>query len=234
MTREYQKKTIGNLDVLEVAGDSNKGTIVLLHGFGADAFDLLPLQQLYQGPTWLFPHAPLEVELAPGFYGKAWFPIDFEKITEAMRENRFEDVSSAFVDEIQQATEILENFINELGVSKSKLLLGGFSQGAILALNTLFSSPLHYGALLIFSGILINEKKWKKNAAHYAKTPFFQSHGTHDPILPFQKAEELETLLLDSGFQGGLHSFSGGHEIPQAILASCKIFLSQIFEGTWA
>ncbi len=227
MSKPFQERKVGELDIVELLGDPDKGTIVLLHGFGADAFDLFPLSSLYKGPTWIFPQAPLEIQIAPGYFGRAWFPIDIEKLNLAIREKRFDEVSGAFPSELDHARACLEDLLIRLDIPRSKLLLGGFSQGAILAIETALTAPHRSAALLILSGTLINESNWRKLTPLHAKTPFFQSHGSHDPLLPIEKAIELEKVLLDGGLEGKLHRFNGGHEIPQATLLQLASFLKR-------
>lgn len=225
MKTPFQQKRIGDLDVIEVPGDPHKGTILLLHGYGADALDLLPLNEIYKGPTWIFPQAPLEISFAPGFSGRAWFPVDLELLTLATREGRLEEISKAFPSELDQASSLVEDLLIRLNISRSKVILGGFSQGAILAVETALRSPFRCGGLLIFSGTLINEQSWKRLAHLQASTPFFQSHGSHDSLLPIIKAKELTDLLIEGGLKGTLHAFPGGHEIPHSILLQLGPFL---------
>lgn len=225
--KPLRKRRVGNLDILESAGDPKLVTIILLHGFGANGYDLASLSSLYPEASWIFPHAPHRLPFTEE--GRAWFPVDIPRLSQAMREKRFDEVSKSFPPEISEARATLETLIHALNVPKEKIILGGFSQGAVLATETLLSSSQKMQGLLIFSGTLINESGWRKQAVHHAHTPFFQSHGSLDPLLPLQKAEELETLLLTGGLQGKLHSFHGGHEIPPLILQRTSTFLKDLF-----
>ncbi len=225
------KRNIAGLDVLEIPGDENGATILLLHGFGANALDLASLHGVYRRrprPTWIFPDAPLEIPIAPGYTGRAWFEIDFEGLQKAFQEHNFEAVSKAFPPELTEARTQIESLIGELEVPRSKLIIGGFSQGAVLATETALHGNERMAGLLIFSGTVVCEPDWRKLSHLHAKTPFFQSHGLQDPLLPIKKAEELENLLLEGGLEGKLHSFKGGHEIPQLILLQLNAFLTNL------
>src|SRR6185437_12531546 len=70
-------KRYGKLDVVEVE-NGRELCVVLFHGFGADAHDLAPLSDVSSQikATWIFPNAGLQVPIAPGFMGRAWFHID--------------------------------------------------------------------------------------------------------------------------------------------------------------
>jgi len=223
------RREIGGLQVVELPGDPKQGTIVLFHGFGADAMDLFPLSNVYKGPTWIFPQAPLQVQFMPGYVGRAWFPIDMEVLSKSHRENSFEDIASAFPPDLTQVSSIANRFVDQLDTPRSKLVLGGFSQGAILAVETMLSSMIRCGGLLIFSGTYLESLRWKPKIHPHANTHFFQSHGMHDPLLPLRKAEELEKLLLEGGLHGRLHTFQGGHEIPPSILSKLSLFLQSLF-----
>jgi phospholipase/carboxylesterase len=223
----YHEKEIGGLPVIERPGDPDLGTIVLLHGFGADADDLAFLGDIYKGPRWLFPKGPLEIPFGPGNVGRAWFPVNIEFLIHAMKTGQFSEISKAFPSphEFKEASNLLDHFLAQLNVPRSTVFLGGFSQGAILSVETALQSEEKYGGLLIFSGTFIENLGWSARAPRHAGTPFFISHGTHDSILPFQKAEVLETLLLESGWKGRLHRFHGGHEIPPSALLEVALFL---------
>jgi len=225
MSQKIKKQRAANLEFLEVPGDPNLGTILFLHGFGADAYDLLPFHTLYEGPRWIFPQGPLEV----GFGGKAWFPVDIERMYQAVQEKKFDEIGKAFPPELGQASSLIDDLLIELAIPRSKLLIGGFSQGAVLAIETALSAPTRSAALMIFSGTLVNQSNWKKWAPLHAKTHFFQSHGYDDPLLPFQKAEELEALLTKGGLRGKMHPFHGGHEIPQNTLHQLGQFFKHLF-----
>lgn len=222
------KRKAGQLEFLEITGNPNKGTIILFHGFGADAYDLVPISNIYQGPTWLFPQGPLEIPIVPGYSGRAWFEVDIELLQRAIREKRFDEVSKAFPPELKEAREIAEDLLIQLDLPRSKLILGGFSQGAVLALELALHGVNPCTALLIFSGTIVNEEKWRHLAPLHAHTRFFQSHGFEDPLLPMEKAKALCTLLTDCGLKGELHPFHGGHEIPQSILIQTNTFLTHL------
>ncbi|MCB0351693.1 MAG: hypothetical protein KDD38_10955, partial [Bdellovibrionales bacterium] len=81
--RQAKEKQFGSLKTLTVEGSVNGPCVVLFHGYGADASDLVPIYEvmgLSKDVTWVFPEAPMEVIIAPGFYGKAWFQIDNKRL----------------------------------------------------------------------------------------------------------------------------------------------------------
>ncbi len=224
-----RERTIAGLKTIEIPGDPKKGTIVLMHGFGADCYDLVSLSKTYEGPTWLFPQGPVKVMFSEEHSGYAWFPLKISELAQAIREKRYDEISQAFPPELTQAHLLMDQFLTELDVPRSEIILGGFSQGAVLTIEVALRSYQKIGALLLFSGTLLNELNWKQLAPQHAHTPFFQSHGIHDQLMPISKAEELEKLLIDGGLVGKLHTFQGGHEIPRHILQQLSAFLNKLF-----
>ncbi len=201
----------------------------MFHGYGADAYDLLPLHRVYTSPpkpTWFFPTGPLKIQLAPGFEGHAWFPVDIQALQQVIHEGRPEKIIEAFPPDLSESRLFAEQLIAELNIPLSKLILGGFSQGAMLATELVLQAPVNSAGLVILSGSLIHEKTWRKVAPLRAGMPFFQSHGEHDPLLPLSHAKKLEALLLQSGLKGHLRVFSGGHEIPPSILVQLREFFT--------
>lgn len=228
MQPHWIEKKIGDLDVLEVPGDPGGVHIVLFHGFGSDASDLVPLSRICKKkplPTWIFPRGPLEIVFHDGYTGRAWFPIDSEALHQALQEKKYNEIAHAFPVELSTARQMGEQFIDGLDIPRSQLFLGGFSQGAILATELTLYSTFRSAGLLILSGTLINAKNWKHLAPLHALTPFFQSHGEQDTLLPIEKSIELEKILVDGGLKGKLHRFHGGHEIPPSTLAQLGHFL---------
>lgn len=231
MERRINNKTIAGLDVTELPGDPDGATILLLHGFGANSMDLFPLSGVYRQtprPTWLFPNAPLTIPGFPGDQSRAWFPLDIEIMQRAIRTQDFQVVKNAFPSDLRESRTQIERLVGELDIPFSKLIIGGFSQGAVLATETLLHGRERAGGLLIFSGTLVFEPDWRKLSTLHAKTPFFQSHGLYDPLLPIEQAQKLEQVLLEGGLKGKLRIFKGGHEIPSGILGQLQQFLSHL------
>ncbi len=226
-----ESRRVAGLDLLVSPGDPGGMHIVLLHGYGASASDLASLSERFEltpRPTFVFPEGPLEIEFAPGFTGRAWFPIDLGAIEEAFRAKRYDLVSKAFPSHIEQVRTQVHHLVQELDIAPGKVVLGGFSQGAILSVECALHAPVSYGALLIFSGSMIHEVSWKRLAPLHLSTHFFQSHGKNDTILPYSLAQSLEKVLVEAGLKGRLHSFEGGHEIPEKILKSAEEFLCRL------
>ena len=210
------------------SGRSEPSVFVLFHGFGADAYDLQTLSEALgpsiKGPvTFYFPQGFLEVPIGPGWTGRAWWPIDWNRWEKAKQEQGPGDVDlSHLVPEgYNQARDKGLEFLAQIQKLHpgEKLTVGGFSQGAML--STELAS--HLGAenlnlLLLLSGNLMNKADLKNRAHKFKDMKIFMSHGRQDPVLPFSGASRLESFLRDSQAQLKTYFFNGVHEIPPACI----------------
>lgn len=203
--------------------------VVLLHGYGADGADLLPLAAetpCRRGLRWIFPEAP---QLRPGDpFGRSWFPIDEDAIAEAQQTGRAVDFSAEDPEGLAASRGLVEKALAELGLTWDRVVFGGFSQGSMVAVELALSSPVPPAGLVVLSGNLIAEKRWRELAAARPGLPFFQSHGRADPILGFRGALGLEALLREAGLKGSLMAFDGGHTIAPEVVGALAEFLDSL------
>ncbi len=208
----------GPLDAIEVPNsDPNALTVMCLHGYGADRRDLAPLAEELQTERpirWLFPDAPEVLDWG----GRAWFPIDVAAFEEGQRTGTPRDLSLKEPEGLEWAREELQRFIQALGVSWENIILMGFSQGAMLAVDLALRAAAPPAGVVILSGTLVDEKTTAALAPRKKGLSFFQSHGSVDPILGFAQARALEKVLIEAGWKGQLRRFEGGHTIPAEIL----------------
>jgi phospholipase/carboxylesterase len=103
-------------------------------------------------------------------------------------------------------------------IADDQLVLGGFSQGAMLSLDVALHRAAPPRALVLMSGTLIAEREWSSRWSKLAGVPIVQSHGRNDALLPFSIAELLRDKLRDAGAKVDFVQFLGGHEIPPIVL----------------
>jgi phospholipase/carboxylesterase len=114
---------------------------------------------------------------------------------------------------------LVQEVATHTGLPMKKLILGGFSQGAMLTTDVALRLEEAPGALVVLSGTVLIEDVWRTKAKARAGLPVFQSHGRQDPILPYRAAERLQELFVESGMQHEFVPFDGGHTIaPDALL----------------
>ena len=220
-----QLKNISALETICLESPNNDTAVVMLHGYGASMNDLMPLWEMWHQPNfnWYFPNGVLALPM--GYYeGRAWFPIDMAKLQDAINKGIPRDMAGSVPEHFDETITVLQTFLNELKTRHKKIIVGGFSQGAMCASHLAVAAGSVVDGVVLMSGNLVAESKFPKAAK---SVPFYQSHGVQDPVLSAQGAKELETKLLNLGFQGKLVTFQGGHEIPMSVINGVKTFLTQ-------
>jgi phospholipase/carboxylesterase len=98
------------------------------------------------------------------------------------------------------------------------VVLGGFSQGAMVTTDLALRQDEAPAALVILSGTLLTEAEWRTRAPRRKGLSVLQSHGRQDPILPFDDAVALRELLQEAGLSVDFLPFDGPHSIPEEAL----------------
>lgn len=207
-----------------VGPDDAATTCVLLHGFGAPGDDLVPLAGGLAAPVrFVFPEAPLPLG---GLYGdaRAWWLLDLARLEADQRRgvprDRRDEVPEGLPEARAQVMRLLDQVQARFSVAAPALVLGGFSQGAMLALDVALHRDAPPAGLLLMSGTLIAEAAWQPRMASLAGVRVMLSHGRHDGLLPFSIAEVLRDRLTAAGADVDWQPFPGGHEIPASVLAA--------------
>src|SRR5690349_2531930 len=170
------------------------------------------------GTRFIMPAAPLAL---PGLYGdsRAWWMLDLARIERALAgivEDRSDEVPDGLVEARALIAGVVEAVYRE---GAKQVVLGGFSQGAMLALDTLLHIEQPIAGLAFLSGTRINAAAWRARLARVKDLPVVMSHGTADPLLPFAASVSLRDELRGAGADVDWIEFKGGHEIPQSVLA---------------
>lgn len=228
MTEPARRVRLGALDAIEFpSSDPRALTAVCLHGYGADMRDLAPLAAelpVERPLRWFFPNGPEELDWG----GRAWFPIDVEAFAEAQRTGRPRDLSAGEPAGMAAARAALGTLLDALDAPPRRRVLMGFSQGSMLALDAALRAPGPPAGVAILSGGLVDRAAVAALAPRLRGTPFFQSHGSADPILGFREALALERELAAAGWSGRLRRFEGGHGIPPEVAAELGAWLEAL------
>lgn len=197
--------------------------VIFLHGFGSNEQDLFSLrEQLPAGYNYLSLRAPLDVE--PDAY--KWFSKkpgdgDYDGVTE----------------QLASSQRLLGQFITQAAAkyhtSADKVVLVGFSQGAIMSYEVALRRPTSVAGIAVLSGSLLPVLRSELQASPaLARLPVFIGHGTDDPQLPVKDATEADQLLRGLGLQPQLHVYPGMvHTISGVEVKDLRAWLAQVLAG---
>jgi phospholipase/carboxylesterase len=230
--------SLGGLKVRLAGGSDGRGggdgpVVMLLHGFGAPGDDLVPLAEVIQvprGTRWIFPEAPLSLNMGFGD-SRAWWIIDFARIQADREAGRIRDLSVEVPQGLALARERILAFLRELPrqvpIDYKKTVIGGFSQGAMLTCDVVLHTDYPFAGLVQLSGNLLAQAVWSPLMPKRKGLPVFQSHGLQDDILPHIGAERLRDGLQQAGLAVEWYGFRGGHEIPGEVLRRLGPFITK-------
>lgn len=228
--------TIGRLNCVIVQQQPEvppKAAVILCHGFGAPGEDLVPVayemmqtQPELQDAAFVFPQAPLELD--PDYDGRAWWMIDVMRLQYLMATGQTREMRDVSPPDLPNCREdinlIIEWTGSEWKLPQSQVVVGGFSQGAMLATDVALQENSTLGGLVIWSGALICQSVWQTAARQRKSLNVVQSHGQQDPILSFEGAVELKELLSEAGHSVSFFPFPGPHTISrQALQEAAKL-----------
>jgi phospholipase/carboxylesterase len=161
--------------------------------------------------------------------GRAWWMIDMEKLQRDTAMGRPRDLSGdnpvGLAESRERVIALLGEIDRRFGPDPMRTVLGGFSQGAMLACDVALRMERPFAGLVLMSGTLLSKDEWLPLMPNRRGLPVFLSHGTADPLLPFSMAERLRDLLTQAGLAVEWVPFRGAHEIPPAVLGELGKFL---------
>ena len=211
------------------SGLQPKSVVVLLHGHGAPGDDLVFLAKELEAPhgtALAFPEGPIDLDSPPGFSnaGRGWWPMDSMQLRLAMFTGQLALAANAAGMGREVARAGFTAFMHELqarfNVGPSQIVLGGFSQGAILCVDWALHNDRSWAGLLCLSGALVDADDWSTRLAIRGALRALVSHGTVDPILPCLLSKQLCALLKQSGWEVDFIAFNGSHAIPPEVIAA--------------
>lgn len=158
-------------------------TLILLHGRGATAEDILSLSTYLDFPRMAY--------LAPQAEGYTWYPNRF--LAPVEQNEPYLSAALSKIDAIIKEVEAHQ-------IPVEKIFIGGFSQGACLASEYVIRNPRRYGGLLIFSGGYIGPLGMQRHpSGDLEGMPAFLGCSDRDPHIPLQRVQETTSLLQAMG-----------------------------------
>ncbi len=209
------------LETVEIESGANpSAAIIWMHGLGADANDFVPIVKeldLRNCPTirFVFPNAPqIPVTLNGGYIMRAWYDI----AAAGTDINKREDEAGLRLS--QQQIKALITRENARGIATDKIILAGFSQGCAMSLQTGLRHPQKLAGIMGLSGYVpLADKVGEERHVANQNTSIFLVHGTVDPVIPIQRAQQSRDLLISLGYQVEWHDYWMQHSVaPQEII----------------
>jgi phospholipase/carboxylesterase len=191
--------------------------VVMIHGRGADMndlADLAPMLDAAGGVRFVFPNAPKPFEAYPGMsMGWTWFE-GWPPVHESLVESREEMLR--FLDEVTE----------KYPTAEGKLIVSGFSQGALMALDSGFRTEKKLAGIIAMSGGLYEHDLPDLKAR--AGLPVFIGHGSADDVVPVNYARRARRLLEDAGVDVEYHEYPMSHQVAQEEADAVRAFIERV------
>jgi phospholipase/carboxylesterase len=201
------------LDRIErVAGVGDGPIVVLLHGFASMPEHFLGMTQrtdLPPGTHFVLPRAPLRVDGVDR--GTAWFPLPSDLGT--LRRRRVPEMDDARA----RVIEMLDRLRARFGARP--LVLGGFSQGAMVSLDVALHDARPICGLALMSGTLVDEAATDALLDRRRGQRVYVSHGTSDPVLHYDDDARLVEMMRAHDLDVEFRTFDGAHVVTDDVAA---------------
>jgi len=214
------------LDAIEIeTGKNAAASVIWLHGLGADGNDFAPIVPELRLPKaairFVFPHAPVQpVTINGGMRMRAWYDITDGAI-------RREDERGVRASQV--LIEALIGREKKRGTKAERLVLAGFSQGGAIALHTGLRHPERIAGIMALSTYVpVGEKLSTEASTANRHVPIFMAHGTYDPVIPLDRAEQSRGLLESLGYPVEWREYGMPHSVCPEELADIGAWLGKV------
>jgi phospholipase/carboxylesterase len=208
------------------------GSVIWLHGLGADGHDFEAIVPELRLPTelplrFIFPHAPVRpVTINNGMSMRAWYDI--------LSLDRGGPADDAGVRESGRLVEQLIASEQSKGIAADKIVVAGFSQGGAIALHAALRSKQKLAGLMALSTYLPITHAFEEEVVHSVdsgniKLPIFMAHGSLDPVLPMALGRESADLLLEHGFNVEWHDYQMAHSVCAEEIDDIRSWLLSVY-----
>jgi phospholipase/carboxylesterase len=220
-------------DTVELeTGPSPTGSVIWLHGLGADGHDFEPIVPELRLPEtlslrFIFPHAPVRpVTVNGGMEMRAWYDIF------SLDRNGPTDEAG-----IRESGALLEHLVareQERGIQGDKIVVAGFSQGGAIAIHVALRSPVKLAGLMALSTYLplpnaLQSEVVEDSAVGHLDMPIFMAHGSFDPVLPMQLGQTSYETLTTAGFAIEWHEYPMAHAVCAQEIRDIRAWLLSVY-----
>ena len=193
--------------------------VVLLHGFGASMRDLVGLAPSIDqsGYLYLFPNAPIRMQIGYGMTGFAWTPPGGQPGGEDAA-TRAEELLAGFFDEAMERH----------GLTEGGMVMGGFSQGGMMTYRYGLRRPEMFAGLVVLSGRVPSPELLADNLPEHREQPIFVAHGTQDTVIEVEAARESRDFLTSQCYSPQYREYNMAHEISQDVITDLVPWLHNV------
>ncbi len=201
-----QEDMLKSAIVIEPLKKAN-ASVIWLHGLGADGNDfasLVPELNLpeHHGIRFIFPHAPVQsVTINGGMAMRSWYDIRSTDFLNDVDE-------SGIITACQQVERLIQEQV-EQGISAHKIVLAGFSQGGVIALQAGLSTGRPLAGIMALSTYCPVMMPFKQNQ----DIPIFMAHGLFDTVIPLSVAQASCQKLEQQGYCVQWHDYPMEHQV---------------------
>jgi predicted esterase len=187
--------------------------MIMIHGRGATAPDILTLSKEFDAPGMAF--------LAPQAAQNTWYPYSF---LAPLAQNE------PYLGSALAKLDALLSRLGDSGIRPERTVLLGFSQGACLATEYAARNPRPYGALVALSGGLIGPPGTPRAyQGSLQDVAVFLGCSDVDPHIPVERVHETEKTLADMGANVTKRLYQGmGHTVNQDEIDLVQSLLEEI------
>jgi phospholipase/carboxylesterase len=220
---------VNDAEAIELeTGPQPQGTVIWLHGLGADAYDFVPVVEELGLPETLhlrfvFPHAPMQpVTINQGAVMRAWYDVTGD-VRDRVGDERGVRASQARV-------EALIAREKERGILASATVVAGFSQGGAIALHTGLRHRERLAGILALSTYLpLAHTLTVESTAAHRDVPIFMAHGTYDTVIPIARAVESRDALRAAGYRVEWREYRMAHAVCAEEIMDVATWLAAVF-----
>ncbi|HVS32709.1 MAG TPA: dienelactone hydrolase family protein [Thermoanaerobaculia bacterium] len=195
--------------------------VIVMHGRGADAndlADLAPLLDSGNGLRFLFPNAPKPWDAGGGMtFGFTWF-------------DGWPPTPESFAESRRMVLDFLKAAVAHYPTPPGQVVLTGFSQGALLALNVALHTEVELAGVVAMSGAF--HEIDLDRLAKRQNLPILIVHGIHDEVIPLLAAHRARRVLESHGLSPEYHEFPMGHQVTQESMAVVAEFIERCLQKT--
>lgn len=210
--------------IVVTTGDNPAGTVIWMHGLGADAHDfepVVPMLRLDRPLRFVFPNAPVRpVTINGGMEMRAWYDIDLSNPTVGERD-------------IRESAEAIERLIDAeiaAGIPARRITLAGFSQGGVIATFLGVRANRKLAGIMGLSTYIHNhERVVDEVSLDNIDTPIFMAHGIADPMIPIARAITGREALRRLNYQVEWHEYGMGHQVCPQEINDIAAWLNRIY-----